>query len=54
MVKRILRKADRCCEKSIKEGNGESSFNIWRDHDNFSRDRKHNQLLTIDLQKQQP
>ena len=53
-MRMILRKADRCYEKSVKEGNWESSFNLWQDLDDFNRNRKHNQLSTIDVFEQQP
>ena len=51
---RVLLKTDRCYEKSMKEANGENSFNEWRDLDDFNGNRKHNQISTIDVYRRQP
>ena len=53
-VGRILRNVDRDYQKSIKEVNGASSFNLWQDLDHFNRNRKHNQLSTIGVYERQP
>ena len=38
----------------LKKAMGKSSFNLWRDLDDFNRNRKHNQLSTIKVYEWQP